>query len=61
MTSDETKAAIIKGVEDLLIIVKNIRSTGQSFIRIDSIDGEPKNFSISVEKIHCISRNKNVA
>ena len=61
MTSDETKAAIIKGVEDLLMIIKNLQATGPSYIRIDSIEGEAKQFSIGIEKRCCISRNKNVA
>lgn len=58
MTKEEIIKQIHQGIDDLLKINEMIGATGQSFIRIDSIDGIAKNYSISTEKRACISKAK---
>ena len=52
----DTIKAIHAGLDDLLLVSKNINVTGPVFLRMDLTDGKPMNFGFVIEKKSCIPR-----
>lgn len=56
MNETETIAAIHKGLDDLLMVSKNMKVTGPCFLRIDIQEGRPADYGFIMEKKSCIRR-----
>ena len=46
------------GFADVMLICRNLAITGHAEIRIDMVDGVPKNYGFSINKKSCIKQKK---